>query len=139
MRFCDAQITVRRALIVLDQTRARLERRGNAAWFREVGDDLADLSERALLFLDEVPDWRPARSLIAAERSMLEVAWDTGELIERIGESGRSEPRAPAVLAGMRSVERRREVLNRAIRRAERRRIPCARPEIRTTEEILGG
>jgi hypothetical protein len=139
MRFCDAQVTVRRALIVIDQTHARLERRGSAGWFQEVGDDLADLSERALMFLDVVPDWRPARSLIAAERSMLEVAYETGELIERIGESGRSEPRAPAVLAGMRAVERRREVVNQAIRRAERRRVPCARPDIPTTEEILGG
>jgi hypothetical protein len=139
MRFCDAQITVKRALIIIDQTHARLERRGSANWFEEVGDDLADLSERALMFLDVVPDWRPARSLIAAERSMLEMAYETGELIERMGEAGRSEPRAPAVLAGMRSVERRREVVTRAIERAVDRRIPCARPEIPTTEEILGG
>ncbi|MET0773480.1 MAG: hypothetical protein ABWZ82_10380 [Candidatus Limnocylindrales bacterium] len=139
MRFCDAQITVRRALIIIDQTHARLERRGSAGWFEEVGDDLADLSERALTFLDIVPDWRPARSLIAAERSMLEMAFETGELIERIGESGRSEPRAPAVLAGMRSVERRRQVVARAIRRAVQRRVPCARPDIPTTEDILGG
>jgi hypothetical protein len=139
MRFCDAQIAVKRALIVIDQTHDRLTQRGSAAWFEEVGDDLADLSERGLQFLDVVPDWRPARPLIAAERSMLEAAYETGELIERIGEAGRSEPRSSVVLAGMRSVERRRAVMARSIERAERRRVPCARPDIPTTEEILGG
>jgi hypothetical protein len=139
MRFCDAQVAVKRALIVIDQTHARLERSGSAAWFEEVGDDLADLSERGLEFLDVVPDWRPARPLVAAERSMLEAAFATGELIERLGDSGRSEPRSPAVQAGMRSVDRRRDVMARAIQRAEQRRIPCARPDIPTTEEIVGG
>ena len=56
-----------------------------------------------------------------------------------MGESGRSEPRSPVVRAGMRSVERRREVVERAIDRAAQRRVPCARPDIPTTEEILGG
>jgi hypothetical protein len=139
MRFCEAQVTVKRALIIIDQTHARLERRGSAAWFEEVGDDLADLSERALVFLDLVPDWRPARPLVAAERAMLEAAFETGEMIERIGDSGRSEPRSPAVLAGMRSVERRRVMMARAVERAEQRRVPCARPDIPTTEEIVGG
>jgi hypothetical protein len=139
MRFCDAQIAVKRALIVIDQTDARLERSGSAAWFEEVGDDLADLSERGLEFLDVVPAWSPASPLVAAERSMLEAAYATGELIERMGDSGRSEPRSPAVRAGMRSVERRRVVMGRAIELAEERRVPCARPDIPTTEEIVGG
>ena len=139
MRFCDAQSTVKRALIAIDQTNARLGRRGSAGWFEEVGDDLADLSERALMFLDVVPDWRPARSLIAAERSMLQIAYETGELIERMGESGTIRPRSPVVRAGMRSVERRREVVERAIDRVAQRRVPCARPDIPTTEELLDG
>jgi hypothetical protein len=139
MRFCDAQIAVKRALIVIDQTRNRLEQRGSAAWFEEVGDDLADLAERGLEFLDVVPSWRPARPLIAAERSMLETAFQTGELIERMGEMGRSEPRSPAVRSGMRAIERRVGAMQRAVARARDQGIPCARPDIPTTEEIVGG
>jgi hypothetical protein len=139
MRFCDAQISVKRALIVIDQTHVRLRQRGSAAWFEEVGDDLADLSERGLEFLDVVPDWRPARPLIAADGAMLEQAYDTGELIERMGDMGRSEPRSPAVRSAMRSVDRRVASMMRAVDRAERQGVPCARPDIPTTEEILGG
>lgn len=139
MRFCDAQIQVKRALIVIDQTRNRLQESGSAAWFEEVGDDLADLAERGLEFLDVVPRWRPARSLVAAEREMLEAAAETGRMIERIGEAGRSEPRSAAVRAGMRTIERRIRAMDRAIQRAVAADIPCARPDIPTTEEILGG
>lgn len=139
MRFCDAQVTVKRALIIVDQTRNRLEQSGSAAWFEEVGDDLADLAERGLEFLDVVPEWRPARSLIAAERSMLEAAAETGRMIERMGEMGRSEPRSAEVRSGMRAIERRITAMERAVERARDRRIPCARPDIPTTEEILGG
>ena len=139
MRFCDAQISVKRALIVIDQTRNRLRDSGSAAWFEEVGDDLADLSERGLEFLEVVPEWQPARRLIAAERSMLETALQTGELIERIGAMGRSEPRSAEVRSGMRAVDRRVTSMMRAVARAERQGIPCARPDIPTTEEILGG
>lgn len=57
MRFCDAQITVKRARIVIDQALNRLEQSGSAAWFEEVGDDLADLAGRGLEFLDVVPSW----------------------------------------------------------------------------------
>jgi hypothetical protein len=139
MRFCDAQIAVKRALIVIDQTRNRLEQRGSAAWFEEVGDDLADLAERGLEFLDVVPSWRPARPLIVAERSMLEEAAETGRMIERLGELGRSEPRSSAVRSGMRAVDRRIGAMERAVARARDQGIPCARPDIPTTEEIVGG
>lgn len=139
MRFCDAQIAVRRALIVIDQTRNRLGQRGSAAWFEEVGDDLADLAERGLEFLDVVPSWRPARSLVAAERSMLEAAAETGRMIERQGEMGRSEPRSAMVRSGMRAIERRIDAMDRAIERARDAGIPCARPAIPSTEDILGG
>jgi hypothetical protein len=139
MRFCDAQTAVKRALIVIDQTRNRLEQRGSAAGFEEVGDDLADLAERGLEFLGVVPSWRPARPLIAAERSVLEAALRTGELIERMGEMGRSEPRSPAVRSGMRAIDRRIGAMERAVARARDQGIPCARPDIPTTEEIVGG
>ncbi len=139
VRFCDAQIQVKRALIVIDQTRNRLRETGSAAWFEEVGDDLADLAERGLEFMDVVPRWRPARSLVAAERSMLEAAAETGRMIERIGEAGRSEPRSGAVRMGMRTIERRITAMDRAIERAVAAGIPCARPDIPSTDEILGG
>lgn len=139
MRFCDAQIQVKRALIVIDQTRNRLRESGSAAWFEEVGDDLADLAERGLEFMDVVPRWRPARSLVAAERAMLEAAAETGRMIERIGEAGRSEPRSGAVRMGMRAIDRRIADMERAIERAADQGIPCARPDIPSTEEILGG
>jgi hypothetical protein len=139
MRFCDAQIQVKRALIVIDQTRNRLRESGSAAWFEEVGDDLADLAERGLEFMDVVPRWRPARSLVAAERAMLEAAAETGRMIERVGEAGRSEPRSGAVRMGMRTIERRIAAMDRAIERAAEQGIPCARPDIPSTEEILGG
>ena len=62
-RFCDAQVAVKRALIVIDRTERRLEQDGSAPWFAEVGDDLADLAERGIEFMDVVPAWRPVAPL----------------------------------------------------------------------------
>lgn len=139
MRFCDAQIIVKRALIVVGWTERRLERDGSPDWFEEVGDDLADLAERSLDYLDILPSWRPAAPLIRAERAMLWAAVEAGRLIEEIGESGRSQPRSPEVRRAMQTLERRRDTFERRVAEAIGRDIPCARPRIPTTEEIIGG
>jgi hypothetical protein len=138
MRFCDAQVVVRRALIVVGWTQRRLEQDGSPAWFAEVGDDMADLAERALDYMDALPSWGRAASFVRVERSLLWAAARAGRLIEEIGESGRSEPRSTRVRTAMRTVERRLASLERAIERAEAQGIPCARPRIPTTDEIIG-
>ena len=129
MRFCDAQIWVARAFLRIDQAHRRLDRGGTRSAFEDAGDDLADQAERAIDFLRVVPKWRPSGALVDAERAMLRVAVEAGELMEEVAEAGMVAPASSqAVREAMTRLRRAMRELEPVIDRAVERGIPCAKP-----------
>ncbi len=137
MSFCDAQVVMRRLILTVERTERQLDRPGSAIHLEDVGDDLADTAERTLAYFDAVPTWRPATFLVEAERAVVDVAFEAGERIEAIAMMGGDVRTSRVVRAAIARLGESLDGLEQVIVRGERRGIPCARPAIPTTEELL--
>jgi hypothetical protein len=128
-RFCTAQEWVAVARVRMNQARMGIGRAQTRERLEDLGDDAADAAERALAFLALVPDWEPGAELVDAERTMLQRAITSGELLEELAERGTTsaDDLRPVRMgfATMATAMRRAAMIGR---RAEAAGIPCAVP-----------
>jgi hypothetical protein len=124
--FCDAQPWVRRAVLRANQGMRQLGGRNRVA-LEEAAEGMDRSAERAQLFLQVVPGWRPGAPLISAELAMLREIRRTGLRLERAVESGVADPsRIAEIRDGMAAIRRALREQGRVAERADARGIPCA-------------